>query len=375
MRTVGLTAEFNPFHEGHKYLIDSVRSAGADRVIAVMSGDITQRGMPALYSKWERAKSAVEGGVDLVIELPAVFACAGASFFAKGAAVILAGTGVVDTIAFGSESGDSKSLVRVAALLSKAEDRVTQRIAELSKSGMSYPAAREKAVLELDADADVSLISEPNNILAVEYIKAVRSITDNIGFFTVKRRGGPHAVTASALRKEARDKDPERFKRAEDLLMKLVTWKTLSMTDDDIDDIASASAGLGRKLKKEIRYSDSLDDLVSRVKSKGFTETRVRRLLTQTVLGITKSDMETCVPYIRVIAANSRGRELMRDITANASVPVLGSINREKGDYPEHPEIARTLELEERAVDLYLLLNGMDLYADSEYVSRPYILE
>ena len=373
MRTVGITAEFDPFHEGHKYLIDSVRSAGADRVIAVMSGDFTQRGTPALCSKWERAKAALEGGVDLVIELPAVFACAGASYFAKGASEILAGTEVVDTIAFGSESGDAEALVRAAGFLTKCEHVLTVRIAELSKLGMSYPAAREKAMLEFDKETDTSLISEPNNILAIEYIKAVRKITDNIDFFTVKRSGNSHAVTASKLREEARLRSPERFKRADDLFYKILVWKTLEMSEDDIDQIASASAGLGRKLKKEIRNASSLEKLIELVKSKGFTETRVRRLLTQTVLGITKHDMSSCLPYIRVLAANGTGRELIREITDRADIPVIRNINRERGDKPEHPEISRTLEIEERAVDLFLLLNDKDLYADAEFASKPYI--
>lgn len=224
MKTIGIVTEFNPFHDGHRYLIDNAKkSQDADFVIAIMSGNFMQRGYPALFDKWQRAKRAVEGGVNLVLELPLVFSCASAGQFAYGGVNILEKLGIVDVLAFGSESGNLKQLKKTVDLITKIDIDYTDELKEILSKGYSYPAARSKLIASIEPDFDDSILSEPNNILALEYLRHV----DTLDAYTIKRIGKGHVETASDIRRIWKEDNPQKTAEFEQRYFDLVRSKLL----------------------------------------------------------------------------------------------------------------------------------------------------
>ena len=272
MKTIGIIAEFNPFHQGHRYLIDeAVKETGAECVVSVMSGSFTQRGMPAVYDKWRRAESALENGVNLVLELPAVYSCNSAEYFARGGVEVLEGLGAVDKLVFGSEEGDLDKMIHCAELLKNEEESITESIREKIKEGYSYPKARETALEELGLCSNLKFIREPNNILGIEYLKWLEKMEP----FTIKRQGKGHHRSASELRAEIRRKEPEVLEIPEKNYFNLVRAKILQSEDEELEKVFSAGAGLGLKMKKEIRYATDIDDFIRSTKSSIKIYTRV----------------------------------------------------------------------------------------------------
>ena len=369
MKVIGIVAEFNPFHEGHKYLIEQAKAdTEADLCVVVMSGNFVQRGAPAAYDKWSRARTAVEQGVNLVVELPAVYAVNSAEYFAKGAVEILEGLGAVDVIAFGSENGDLDSLQSAASFLKGADEALKERIRVLMREGYSHPKAREIAVLEREHGFDDALIKEPNNILGIEYLKHIQWLEP----YTVKRKGKGYHQSASEIRARMETETPDYFQRLNDNLFVMTAMKIMQMTAETLSQYAAADLGLANKLKKEIRYSDSMDSLVERVKSKVYTRTRITRLLTHILLDIRKQDVEKAQSYARVLAFDEAGARLLKDIKKREAntIPIITNINKEAVDYPE---IGDTLEKDILASDIYNLLTHKKLYDLSDYTQRPYI--
>ena len=369
MKTIGIVAEFNPFHEGHKYLIEQAKAdTDADICVVVMSGNFVQRGMPAAYDKWQRAQMAVEQGVNLVVELPAVYACNSAEYFAKGAIEVLEGLGAVDILAFGSESGDLEALRSAAAFLKAEDEALKERIQALMREGYSHPKAREMAVLEQEHGFEDALIKEPNNILGIEYLQQIRSLKPH----TVKRKGKGYHQSASEIRAAMEAEDPAWFQNLSDRFFRMAAMKILQTPVTELAAFAAADPGLANKLKKEIRYADSLDALIERVKSKVYTRTRVMRLLAHILLGIKKTDVERAKSYIRVLAFDSAGAKFLKDVKKREcnTLPVITNINKEAGNYPQ---IAETLEKDILASDIYNLLTHKNLYEMADYTQRPYI--
>ena len=369
MKTIGIVAEFNPFHEGHKYLIEQAKSdTDADICVVVMSGNFMQRGMPASFDKWQRAKDAVEQGVNLVVELPTVYACNSAEYFAKGAVEVLEGLGGVDFLAFGSESGNLEALQNAAAFL-KEEDRVLKdRIQSLMREGYAQPKAREIAVLEQEHEFEDGLIKEPNNILGIEYLKQIRTLKP----YTVKRKGKGYHQSASEIRIQMEGENPAYFRKISENFFAMTAIKILQMSVENLAEFAAADEGLANKLKKEIRYADSLEALIDRVKSKVYTRTRIMRLLTHILLDIRKRDVEQAKSYIRVLALDGTGAKFLKDIKKRGvnTLPVITNMNKEAGNFPE---IGTTLEIDVLASDVYNLLTNKNLYEMADYTQRPYI--
>lgn len=367
MSTVGVVAEFNPFHGGHGYLAAEARNmTGADTVVAVMSGNFVQRGDPAVFDKRKRAVSAIEGGYDLVIELPTVFSCSSAGTFAKGGINILEGLGEIDYLAFGSESGDIERLKAAAFAIRKVENEHAAEIKNLVAEGISYPAARQAAIELFYGDFDNELISLPNNILALEYLLSIKSLKP----VTIKREGKGHHESATEIRKAIYLQNEEAARRTEDAFFDLIRFSVLSATSSELEIIASAGEGLGNKLKNEIRYASSREDMIERLKSKRYTYTRLSRLLTQTVLGINKESISNAASYIKVLAFNERGAAFIRRLRKSdkCRLPFIDSAAR---SVSRNPEIADTLSIDIRANDIYNIITGSDLYEMSEYVQKP----
>lgn len=308
---IGIVCEFNPFHSGHKYLIDSVKNEG-DKVICVMSGNYVQRGEFAVFNKFERAKTALQNGADLVIELPPEQALLSAEGFAKSAVELLESLGVTDMIAFGAECDDIKELYKAAEIIKTQEFQ--NAVKEEMKSGISYPAAR--AIVFGN-----ELINSPNNILAVEYIKST-----HLPVKAVKRIGKGHDTddeeySASAIRKTLNPDCTASIYNCE----KALFYRLRSMGKGDFKKIADVNEGLENRIFEAVRKAESYDELLEMIKSKRYTLSRIRRIIMRAYLGIEGTDTE--VPCVRVLGFNSNGRELLSQIKKNCKKPVVSRMN------------------------------------------------
>mgnify|MGYP000580375958 CR=1 FL=1 len=377
MKAVGIVAEYNPFHSGHRYQIRKIREIfGAETpVAAVMSGDFVQRGEAASYDKFTRAEAAVRGGVSLVIELPLPWSLSSAESFARGGVGVLAATGVVGTLAFGSECGDTARLQRAAETLLRADfpDALRRELA----GGLSFAAARESAARTLIGD-DASVLREPNDILGVEYCKALLQSGSTIAPLAILRKvvghnGGAAKGFASAshirelltngedasayltaesaaiyARECAAGRAPVTMQNAE----RAVLSRLRAMCEEDFARYDSGNEGLYRRFYDAARTAASVDELLSAVKTKRYAYARLRRMLLAAYLDVTAADVPPEVPYLRVLACNERGRKLLKTIKKTGSAPVL----TKSADVRALSEEAQKLfALTARAADQYVL--------------------
>lgn len=304
----GIVCEFNPFHKGHKYLIDAVKKSEHDAVICCMSGNFVQRGEFAVYDKFKRAETAIENGADLVIELPTVFSTLSAEGFCRAGIQLIEATGVADRIAFGAENDSIDVLSDIAE---KLNDRSIQaEIANEMKSGISFPKARSN-VLKSD------ILNYPNNILAVEYLKAA-----SLPCFAVQRIGKGHDTddqeySASAIRSQLDINEISSICNCETAVLS----KLRMMNVEDFKKIADVSEGLENKIEKAVREATSLDELYNLIKSKRYTHSRIRRIILRAYLGIEQIPDEA--PYIRILGFNKKGKELLSKMKKTASKPII----------------------------------------------------
>ena len=378
MKAFGVVAEFNPFHGGHKYVIEQGHIlTGCDVCVCVMSGNFVQRGGPAVFSKWERAEEAVRGGADLVIELPVIYASSSAEIFAEGAVKTLFGTGGISRLVFGSESGDTERLVRAAEILRSSSGRIDNAMKEALAAGKSYHAAAAEA--RERAGIDPELTSEPNDILALEYLKVLLKLNEeNPGTevmpVSVKRTGAGHHETASDIRRKLKKVEGGRLKAMEENYWNLVRSRILLADPEQLERIASAGEGLENKLKKEIRYAGSMEDFIERVKSKRYPYTRIGRLLAQTLLGIEKGAAAGFVTYIRPLAMNETGGKFLKYIKKNelAGIPIIDKVGR---DSYFDEAVTEVMKKDVQAADIYNLIAGKNLYDESEFVKKTTIIK
>lgn len=389
-KSLGIIAEYNPFHNGHLcHLNKSKKITGAEISVVAMSGDFVQRGQIAIADKWKRAEAAVRCGADLVVEIPVVFACNSAPYFAKAGVEILENLGV-DYISFGSESGNIDELKEISGEIKAREKELDEYIKAGVKIGKTFPKAREEAVKEMLGDEAANLLNNPNNILALEYLKNMKSAEA----VTITRRGPGYndlntcneLASATAIRylmEEKEDVSPlmpeasasaimEAHRPSEDVLFKMICQNTLTSEANQLDEICAGGEGLGNKLKNSIRMVNSYDNLVEELKSKRYTRTRIERFLIQSLLNI--RDMSEMTNYIRVLAFNKKGSAYLKSIKKLeiCKLPIITNINKDTEFYPE---IYKTLEKDILAADLYNLCAGRDLYKNSEYVVKPFILK
>lgn len=368
MKITAIISEFNPFHKGHKYLIDKARENGATHIIAVMSGNFVQRGESAVFSKWDRAKTALENGVDLVVENPLIFATASAQRFAFGGVGVINGLGCVDEIAFGSESGNINELIKVADFIAKND--FSQEIQKYLKDGVSFPQAREMAISEKYGEKYGEILSSPNNILACEYISECKKSGLDIDFFTTSRIGAEHDgnekdgyYSASALREKLRNNiitDDDIFENTRNKckvfdftkLENTILVKLRSFTARDFKKIPDVSEGMENRLYSAAQNSISIAEFIELVKTKRYTHSRIRRICLCALLGITKDDVVLPVPYVRVIGFNENGKEILRFARDNASLPVVMKYS----DIKSLNENAQHIfEIESKATDIFAL--------------------
>ena len=369
MRVAGFVSELNPFHNGHAYFISRLRSAGVTHVVTAMSGSFVQRGEAAVADKFLRAEAAVRNGADLVLDLPVPWALGSAESFARGGVSLLVAFGC-DVLAFGCETENAALLQTTAALLSRDDVRASG--AARMKCGCTYPAAMAQA-LEAMGEADaVRLLTAPNNVLAVEYLKALRELRVNLPVLPVLRAGAAHdgeltagpIQSASALRSlpdiaSMRPYLPpvayEIFASHPDRLLDHENFETAVLTalrllpDDAFDRFVADRSGLAERLRKAVRQARSLSQLYDLAKTKNLTHAKIRREAMHLFLQIDPSYEKETPPFARILAANARGLELLA--RRNCSIPVI----------TKHAETAK---LNARAQALYdLQCRASDLYA------------
>lgn len=330
--------EYNPFHNGHKYLINQAKIDG-DALIAVMSGSFTQRGDVAITDKFSRAEAAVINGADLVIELPTVYACAPAETFARGGVQLIDSLGIVDRLCFGAEDAD----VGLLKLAGEAfnNDEFKSELNRCMKDGDYYPKAVHKAMSKIYSPAMAEVVKKPNNILAVEYIK-VLSGTD-IEPIAIKRVGAEHdskdsrdgIASASYIRENIKsDEDYSEFvpdykiENPADInnLEQAIMYKLRTMSAEDFAALPDVNEGLENRLYDAVRAATSIDELLSNIKTKRYTMAKIRRLFVYALLNI-KADMpKKKPPYLRILAFNNKGAEMMKDIKKASPLPLITNV-------------------------------------------------
>lgn len=387
-KSVGIIAEYNPFHNGHLYHLNKSKElTDAKITIAAISGNFVQRGKIAMADKWQRAEAAVKCGADLVVEIPVVFACNSAPYFAKAGVEILENLGV-DFISFGSESGNIDELYELDRAMETLNEDIEGFIKEKVKEGLSCPRARREAVDKLIGEKGALILDKPNNILALEYIKVMKTSQG----VTVQRKGPGYndievyeeLASATAIRyllKEEADISHllpqmsfETLKSnempSEEILFKMICQNALVSDAKDLDKTPTGGEGLGNKLKNSIRKISSYEELIEELKSKRYTRTRIERFLIQTLLKINQENAYK--NYIRVLGFNAKGSAYLKEIKKAdiCKLPIITNINK---DIQRFPEIDCTLSKDILAMDIYNMATQRDLYSFSEYVRKPFV--
>lgn len=399
MNVVGIIAEYNPFHNGHQFHLQSAKEiCGARYAVCVMSGHFLQRGEPALFDKWSRAAMAVAAGADLVFELPYVYACRSAGVFARGGVALLAATGIVTHLCFGSEQGSLEQLQGIAGPLAEEPPAFKALLQEALQNGCSFPAARQLALQQYCNLADRSafsaapeLLNYPNNTLGIEYLIALTKLSSSIIPVTLKRQGaGYHDQTidgsmasATALRKLlATSGLTEQFRFAVPAPVVQIMEQCMAqqrgpvfaadytriilaclrrMPLAELAALLDVSEGLEYKLKTAANTAASLESLLSAVKSKRYTRTRIQRILTYCLLNFSKNLAESFdqsgPQYLRVLAFSKQGQELLKLLRKTASLPVIHRPAAYVSSTTPTPssQLAQMLQFDVLATDLYML--------------------
>ncbi len=381
MKIAGIVAEYNPFHKGHLHLIQTIRDrAGqcrADAVVVVMSGNFVQRGEPALLNKAERARMAVKSGADLVLELPLPYVLSSAEGFARGAVGILDALGCVDVLCFGSECADETALKRAADAME------TERFVELMRyfmeEGISYPAARQKALLEVAGQKSAALLNGANNVLGIEYMRVLAQRESRMDVFTIPRIGAEHdaltplgdIASASYIRRLVREGRLANIAPYMNiagyqvlsaacgngtcpsdvrLIERAVLAKLRLMSAEDIRRWTATSEGLENRFLNAIKQAQDLEQLISLTKTKRYPQTRIQRMIWSAFLEIPATYAQNKLPpYVRLLAVGEKGHDILNQ-ARRGPLPLLSRVTQVERLTPEGQA---WFEMECRASDLY----------------------
>ncbi len=344
MSIVGIIAEFNPMHSGHKYLIEKAKElTGCDTALCIMSGNFTQAGNVAIKDKFVRANIAIENGFDIVIELPTIYATSSAEYFSKGAIEILNSL-PIDYICFGSETGDIDVLYLIAQKLVKNNDLIWETITEALKSGISFAQAREYAISKILSKEEIEISTKSNNILAIEYLKNLIKLNSKIKPIAIKR--DETAISATSIRNSIKEKSNiNEIEKSvlntsiildspviNDNTFNFIKYAVLSLNKEKIKDIAEVTEGLENKIYDELNNSLSYEEFIKAIKSKRYQLSKIKRILNNILLNITKDEFiklqNSNKYYAHVLAINpNRKKEILSFITKNSSILVITSIN------------------------------------------------
>lgn len=368
MKAAGIIAEYNPFHNGHKYHIEQTKKlTGADFIIVVMSGNFTQRGTPAIMDKYSRAQMALENGADMVIELPSCYACGSAEYFAEGAIAILDSLGIVDSICFGSECGDISLLRPIAEVFAAEPHDYKETLKAGMRSGATFPQARNQALIHCIPSfaENQNIINSPNNILGIEYMKCIIKRRSKIKSYAIQRTGSDyhsyrfqdnHFSSSLALRHSLETQDSlslieeqvppsvyrimqENYKKTYPVFLQdfsvMLKYKLLLEEASGYDSFVDISEDLSDRILKTLYKTADYEELCELLKTKNLTYARVSRLLCHILLDLKKEDLSAykasgTVFYARVLGFKDNGKGLMRELKMNSSIPLITKVSAGK---------------------------------------------
>ena len=384
MKTAGIIAEYNPFHTGHEYQIKYVKEKlGADFVVIAMSGDFVQRGTPALFSKYVRAEMALKGGADLILELPVSSSTASAELFAKGGVQLLDGIGVTDILCFGSECGDTRILMELAKLLVDEPPEFQAALRLNLKEGMTFPKARSQALTEVLPEPwkYQQVLSSPNNILGIEYCKAILREKSSISPVAIKREGNDYHEkslaenifpSASAIRKAIMDthnaRTLENFlpESCRDVFFQTVSdhnyllendldliyrYRLLQETEELLCSYLDMSHSLARRILSCRNQYETFSQFANQLKTKDITHTRIQRALLHMLLHI--HNVPEQIPYARVLGFRKSSASLLGEIKKHSRIPLLTKLSDASKVLEENPHSLDLLEETTFSSNLY----------------------
>lgn len=414
MKVVGFITEYNPFHNGHLYHLEKSKEiSNSDFSISVMSGSFVQRGEPSLIDKWTKARMAIDNGIDLVIELPVIYSLQSAELFAYGGVKLLDSLGIVDYIAFGSEAGTLDDLNLIGDILVAEPSEFKSSLKTHLNSGNSYSVARSKAIdeyIELNNlkinNSPESLLKSSNNILAIEYIKALKKLNSHIKAVTFKRiindyknidlTGNISSATAirniiltddiNKIKNNLPSKSLEHllnYKKTYGAYNKLENYSQILMyllrtiNRNNMREIIDVETGLENRLKEHSYKYNDIKSVIDYVTTKRYPRTRIQRILMQLQLGLNKKtflELNVHYPsYIRILGANEKGIYLIKKIKERSSLPIINKFS----DYNKYKNtiLNRTIEFDKKATDLFFMgLNDEKYrYANQDFYISPYI--
>ena len=378
MKISGIICEYNPLHNGHLYHLEQVRRAGAEGIVAVMSGNFVQRGDAALLDKFTRARLAIEGGVDLVLELPVPYALAPAENFAMGGVALLTALGNVQEISFGSECGDIRLLSQAAEACRVCKTDYADVMDDFLRSGYSYPEVLSQMVGQLYGAETAAVLRHPNNTLAIAYLNAIHEMDSPLRPMTIQRRGAGHnssqpgpdgTASATYIRQffadggdcrrmmpsyawhALREAQQAGHVASMSYLERLILYKLRTTDPDELHDIAEIGQGLEHRLYKAKR-SASLEELLQTIRTKRYPMARLRRILLHILLDIRTADIQNYPAYGRILAFNDTGREILKDSKEKRLLPFSHSLAELAHT---SPTAGRCAALESQATDIYQL--------------------
>ena len=407
MNVVGIVAEYNPLHNGHLYHLEQSKLlTGANYTIVVMSPNFVQRGAPAITNKWVRSKMALLSGADLVIELPTPYATASAEFFSHASISLLHHTGIVNNLSFGSESNNLDLLKQVAHILSDEPKEFKELLKTNLDQGVSFPRARAKALIDYChfipnlsnyASKIPEIIQTPNNILGIEYLKALNKLNSTIRPWTLQRKGASYhqehlsgqLSSATAIRKQIYKGNSDEValsmpKACYKLLCKdsggldrcvhykdlspFLSYRLLFSSPNDLGGIMGITEGMENRILKAFGQTQEIEKMIPLIKSKRFTQTTIQRILLNIILQITKKDFSRFEKqggpqYIRVLGFRKSSDHLLTKLKAHATLPIVMNLSK---DYNTLGPLGRQmLDLEIRSTNVYSSLqsptNNMNL--------------
>lgn len=363
MKVVGIIAEYNPFHNGHKYHIDMAKKiTGSDYCVCIMSGSFTQPGNIACLDKFKRAKIAINNGCDLVIELPTVYVNTSAENFAFGSINILDKLNIIDTLCFGSESDNISSIYDISSKILKNEKKIWNITKKCLDEGISFSGARVKALSTFLNSNEMDIISNSNDILGLEYVNTINRLKSNIKAYSIKRSSSNFNETtlnssnvftsATSIREflnssaNLNEKSSKLSKFipedslnlllnenliTNDNMFNIIKYKIITENKEIISNINEINEGLENKIINEINTSKNYNEFVNNIKSKRYKLSKIKRMLNNLILDLSKNDFnyakENKIGYAHILAVSPKGKELLSKLTRISSIPVITSIN------------------------------------------------
>lgn len=404
-KVLGIVAEYNPFHNGHLYHLEQAKKiTGSNYIVAIISGNFTQRGSTSLFDKWSKAKTALQCGVDLVIELPVLYSISSAENFADGSIKILDSLKILDYIAFGAETANVDILNSIADVLLREPKEYKNLLSQELQKGISFPQARQNALVAYlnDSRKYATVLSSPNNILGVEYLKALKKYRSKISPIAIERYEAGYndlgytanIASATAIRNMVKNNGFEILKNlmpapsyatliesiknghlVPDLSVfeKQIIYNLRRMSTSQIAQLPDVSEGLEFALKNTANSCSNLVDFLNIIKSKRYASTRIQRILLYSLLGITKKDMDLSKkvqPYVRVLGFNERGKFLLSEIAkANPKLEIVTSVKKFY-DATSNKNLKAMIDKDIEATNVYTIGYDNDSWSNLDFTKK-----